>query len=83
MSEGTIPENRLYSFLYKFGAQFASSTALDDGTIGHFFLGMDLMATKNITLTIIAAVSTFLQMKLTNLVKPKTTEIPGQKTPDM
>jgi hypothetical protein len=47
------------------------------------FLGMDLLATKNILLTVIAATFTFLQMKLTNLVKPKTPSVPGQKTPDM
>jgi membrane protein insertase Oxa1/YidC/SpoIIIJ len=69
--------------LYKFGAQFASSTAIDNGTINHFFLGIDLMATKNIMLTVIAAVFTYLQMSLTNLAKPKTPTIPGQKTPDM
>ncbi len=83
MSEGTIPEDRLYSFLYKFWAQYSSSVAIDNGTINSTFLGIDLMATKNIMLTIIAATFTYLQMKLTNLAKPKTPTIPGQKTPDM
>lgn len=83
ISEGTIPEDRLYSFLYKFGSQFSSASALDNWTISHMFLWMDLMATKNIVLTVIAAVFTYLQMKLTNLAKPKTPTIPGQKTPDM
>ncbi|HRX63589.1 MAG TPA: YidC/Oxa1 family membrane protein insertase [Candidatus Absconditabacterales bacterium] len=83
LSEGTIPESRLYSFFYNFGGQYASATAIDDGSITHTFLGMDLLATKNIALTAIAVVFTYLQMKLTNLVKPKTPSIPGQKTPDM
>ena len=83
MSEWTIPEDRIYSFFYSFGWQYASSTAIDNWTINHFFLGIDLMATKNIMLTIIAAVLTYLQMQLTNLAKPATPSIPGQKTPDM
>ncbi len=83
MSEGTIPENRLYSFFYNFGSQYASPTAIDDGTINTMFLWMDLLATKNILLTVIAAGFTYLQMKLTNMVKPKTPAIPWQKTPDM
>jgi membrane protein insertase Oxa1/YidC/SpoIIIJ len=44
---------------------------------------MDLLATKNIILTVIAVIFTYLQMKLTNLVKPKTPTIPGNNTPDM
>ncbi len=83
MSEWTIPEDRLYSFFYKFGAQYSSATAIDDWTINTMFLWMDLLATKNILLTIIAAVFTYLQMQLTNLAKPKTPTIPWKKTPDM
>ena len=83
MSEWTIPETRLYSFFYSFGNQYASSTALDDWSINHMFFWMDLLATKNILLTAIAVVFTYLQMKLTNLVKPKTPSIPGKATPDM
>ena len=83
MSAGTIPEDRLYSFLYHIGWKFAATSAIDDGTINHMFFGLDLMASKNILLTILAAGFTFLQMKLTNLAKPKTPTIPWQKTPDM
>jgi len=49
---------------------------LDDGSINHNFLGMDLLATKNIVLTAITVVFTYLQMKLTNLVKPQTPAVP-------
>ncbi len=83
MSEGTIPESRLYSFFYNFWSQYAHTSAIDDWSINHMFLWMDLLATKNIILTIMAAGFTYLQMKLTNLVKPKTPSIPWQKTPDM
>lgn len=44
---------------------------------------MDLLATKNIILTILAAIFTFLQMKLTTLAKPATPTLPGAKAPDM
>lgn len=44
---------------------------------------MDLLATKNIVLTIIAAIFTYLQTKFTTLAKPATPTVPGQKTPDM
>lgn len=44
---------------------------------------MDLLATKNIALTIVAAVFTYLQTKLTTLAKPATPNVPGQKVPDM
>ena len=40
---------------------------------------MDLLTTKNIVLTIIAAVFTYLQTKLTTLAKPATPSVPGQK----
>jgi len=51
--------------------------------INTHFLGMNLLGTKNIALTIIAAVFTYLQTKLTTLAKPATPNIPGQKVPDM
>ena len=44
---------------------------------------MDMLATKNIILTIIAGVFTYLQMYLTTLAKPATPQIPGQNMPDM
>jgi len=44
---------------------------------------MDLLATKNIVLTIVAGVFTFLQTKLTTIAKPETPAVPGQKVPDM
>ncbi|HPC34184.1 MAG TPA: YidC/Oxa1 family membrane protein insertase [Candidatus Absconditabacterales bacterium] len=84
LSEGTIPETWLYSFFYSFGNKYVSGLALDDGSINHNFLGMDLLATKNIVLTAITVIFTYLQMKLTNLVKPQTPAVPGnEKMPDM
>jgi len=83
ISEWAIPEDRLYSFFYSFWNKYASVSAIDNGNINHFFFGMDLLATKNIILTVIAVIFTYLQMKLTNLVKPKTPTIPGNNTPDM
>jgi len=77
ISNNEIPAERLYSF-FPFGAKY-----LDPANINHMFLGMDLLATKNIALTIIAAVFTYLQMKLTTLAKPATPTIPGANTPDM
>ena len=44
---------------------------------------MDLLGTKNIVLTILAAIFTYLQTKLTTLAKPETPNVPGQKVPDM
>jgi len=78
ISAGDIPDGRLYSFFSGFGTEF-----LDPKNIHTNFLGMDLLATKNIVLTILAAIFTFLQMKLTTLAKPATPAIPGAKTPDM
>lgn len=86
MTEWAIPESHLYSFFYSFGNKYASVSAIDNGNINHMFLGMDLLAAKNIVLTIIAVIFTYLQMQLTNLVKPPTPSIPGkdgQKAPDM
>ena len=44
---------------------------------------MDMLSKNNIILTILAAVFTFLQMKLTTLAKPATPAIPGTNAPDM
>jgi YidC/Oxa1 family membrane protein insertase len=83
MAAATIPPEWLYSFFNSFGARFIESDALSSGVINTHFLGMDLLGTKNIALTIIAWVFTYLQTKLTTIAKPITPEIPGQKTPDM
>lgn len=83
MAAATIPPEWLYSFFNSFGARFIESDALSSGVINTHFLGMDLLSTKNIALTIIAAVFTYLQTKLTMLAKPATPNVPGQKTPDM
>ncbi len=83
MAAATIPPEWLYSFFNSFGARFIESDALSSGVINTHFLGMDLLSTKNIALTIIAAVFTYLQTKLTMIAKPETPSVPGQKTPDM
>ena len=83
MAAATIPQERLYSFFHSFGARFIESDALTTGVIKTHFLGMDLLSTKNIVLTVIAAVFTYLQTKLTTLAKPATPSVPGQKVPDM
>lgn len=77
ISGNHIPPEWLYSFL-PFWAKF-----LNPANINHFFLGMDMLATKNIILTIIAGAFTYLQMYLTTLAKPATPQIPGQNMPDM
>lgn len=78
ISSGDIPDWRLYSFFNGIGGKF-----LDTKNIHTNFLGMDLLATKNIILTILAAIFTFLQMQLTTIAKPATPAIPWAKTPDM
>lgn len=83
MAAATIPPEWLYSFFNGFGARFIESDALSSGVINTHFLGMDLLSTKNIALTIIAAVFTYLQTKLTTLAKPATPNVPWQKVPDM
>ncbi len=80
ISSSDIPMERLYSFM-PFGQKY-----LDPANINHMFLGIDLLASKNIILTIIAAGFTYLQMKLTTLVKPATPNMPWkdwQNMPDM
>jgi len=83
MAAATIPPEWLYSFFNSFGARFIESNALSSWVINTHFLGMDLLGTKNIVLTIVAAVFTYLQTKLTTLAKPETPNVPGQKVPDM
>ena len=83
MAAATIPQEWLYSFFHSFGARFMASDVLQSWVIDTHFLGMDLLTTKNIVLTIIAAVFTYLQTKLTTLAKPATPSVPGQKVPDM
>lgn len=83
ISVNDIPLDRLYSFFNGFGAHFVGPDVLANGTIKTTFLGMDLLATKNIALTLIAALFTYLQTKFTTLAKPATPTIPWQKTPDM
>lgn len=83
MAAASIPQGWLYSFFTSFGARFIQSDALTSWVINTHFLGMDLLATKNIALTIIAALFTYLQTKLTTIAKPATPNVPGQKVPDM
>ena len=83
MAAATIPQEWLYSFFHGFGARFVDTDVLKNGVIQTNFLGMDLLATKNIVLTIIAGAFTFLQTKLTTIAKPETPAVPGQKVPDM
>lgn len=83
MAAADIPQEWLYSFFNSFGARFIESDALTTGVIKTHFLGMDLLGTKNIVLTILAAIFTFFQTKLTTLAKPETPKVPGQKVPDM
>ncbi len=77
ISNNEIPTEWLYSFMW-FG-----QTYLDPANINHMFLWIDLLGTKNIILTILAAVFTFLQMKLTTIAKPATPTIPWANAPDM
>jgi YidC/Oxa1 family membrane protein insertase len=88
MTEWSIPEDWLYSFFYSFWDQFASVQAIDNGSIKDTFLWIKLFEAKNVWLTIIVVILTILQMKLTNLVKPKSATMPqkwpnGQPMPDM
>lgn len=78
ISAGEIPEGWLYSFFNSFGNLY-----LDPKNIDTNFLGIDLLAKKNIILTLLAGILTFLQMKLTMIAKPTTPSIPGANAPDM
>jgi YidC/Oxa1 family membrane protein insertase len=78
VANDAVPAEWLYSFFGSFGAKYLSL----DG-INVYFLGTDLLATKSVWITIWAAIFTFLQMKLTLLVKPATPTVPGASVPDM
>ena len=79
ISVNEVPASWLYSF---FGWRW--SHYLDPKNISHTFLGMDLLASKNILLTVLGAIFTYLQMKLTTLAKPATpTAVGWQNMPDM
>lgn len=79
---GGIPFEWLYSFFEGFGSQYMWPNALDT-TINTNFFGLDILSKNNIGLTILAAVFTYLQMKLTMIAKPATPQVPGSKAPDM
>ncbi len=83
MAAATIPPEWLYSFFTGFWIKYVASDALTTWVINTHFLGMDLLWSKNIVLTVLAAVFTFLQTKLTTLAKPATPTVPGQNVPDM
>jgi len=72
ISANQIPSEWLYSFFHGFGAKFVGDDVLKSGAINTHFLGMNLLATKNIVLTILAAIFTYLQTKFTTLAKPAT-----------
>lgn len=78
ISVNEIPSERLYSFFSWFWAQY-----LDPANISHNFLWINLLETKNILLTVIAAVGTYFQMKLTTLSKPATPAVWQPGMPDM
>ena len=73
-----ISPDWLYSFLYTYGSGFLSL----DG-INTMRLGVDLLATGNIALAIFASLFTYLQMKMTMMMKPATPKVPGASMPDM
>jgi YidC/Oxa1 family membrane protein insertase len=60
-----INPDSIYSFFYFFGQKFTSVESISTN-----LLWMDLLAKNSILLTVFAAVFTYLQMKLTNLVNP-------------
>ena len=78
VADNTIPPKWLYSFFHGFGTQYLTL----DGINTHF-LGMDLLATKNVTMAVVASIFTYFQMKMTMMVKPATPSLPGATVPDM
>jgi len=74
----TIPVEWLYSFFSSFGGGYLTLEGINT-----MWLGMDLLATGNIVLTVVASIFTYLQMKMTMLVKPATPQVPGATMPDM
>ncbi len=83
ISKGTINPDRLYSFFHSFWAPFAMADALKTWAITTHFLGIDLLSTKNIPLTVLAGILTYIQTWFTTLIKPATPNVGGQKAPDM
>jgi len=78
-----LPFDKLvYSFLHRFTHPY-----FDPAMIQTNFLGMDLLATGNIYLAIIAAISVYANTKIMNLIKPQTQQpmtLPnGMAMPDM
>jgi len=74
----TIPVEWLYSFFSSFGSEYLTLEGINT-----MWLGIDLLATGNIVLTVVASIFTYLQMKMTMLVKPATPQVPGATMPDM
>lgn len=74
----TVPMDWLYSFFSWFGGGYMTLEGINT-----MWLGMDLLGTGNIVLTVVASVFTYLQMKMTMLVKPATPQVPGASVPDM
>lgn len=78
IANNEIPTEWLYSFFHSFGKDY-----MDVSKIQTHFLGINLLEGKNIVLAVLGALFTFLQMRLTMLVKPQTPSIPGANAPDM
>ena len=77
-AQNDIPDY-IYSFFYSFGQHY---TSLE--TLNTHFLGLDLLTSGSIVLTILAWVFIFFQTKLTMMVKPATTPaVGGTNMPDM
>jgi len=80
-ADNSISSDSLYSFLFRFGEKFLSVSNVNTN-----FLWIDLLAKNNLFLALFAGFFTYLQMKLTNIVKPATPKsIPWMKwtMPDM
>jgi YidC/Oxa1 family membrane protein insertase len=73
-----IPFEWLYSFFSSFGVGYLTLDGINTS-----WLGIDLLATGNLVLTIFASIFTYLQMKMTLLVKPATPKVPWASVPDM
>jgi YidC/Oxa1 family membrane protein insertase len=78
ISADQVPVEWLYSFFSGFGANFLS---LD--TIDTIWIGQELLASKNVVITVLAAIFTYVQMKLVSMVRPQTPSLPGASMPDM
>jgi len=77
-AQNDIPDY-VYSFFHSFGQNFTSLDAVSTQ-----FLGMDLLASWSLILTLLAAVLIFTQTKITMMAKPAAApSIPGANVPDM